>query len=90
MIAHRMTGGLLLQFIIYAVLVAGGVGALSETWGDLQRAAGASERLMELLHAQPDIAAPAHPKLLPSPARGAVSFQSVTLRYPSRPDQRRA
>jgi ATP-binding cassette subfamily B protein len=86
MIAHRLTGGLLLQFILYAILVAGGVGALSETWGDMQRAAGASERLMELLHAKPDIAAPAHAKLLPSPTRGAVSFQSVTLRYPSRPD----
>ena len=85
-IAHRMTGGLLLQFVIYAILVAGGVGALSETWGDIQRAAGASERLMELLHAKPAIAAPAHAKLLPSPARGAISFQSVTLRYPSRPD----
>jgi len=86
MIAHRMTGGLLLQFIIYAGIVAGGVGALSETWGDLQRAAGASERLMELLHAKPEIAAPAHPKRLPVPSRGAISFQSVTLRYPSRPD----
>jgi ATP-binding cassette subfamily B protein len=87
MIAHRMTGGLLLQFIIYAGIVAGGVGALSETWGDLQRAAGASERLMELLHARPEIAAPAYPKQLPVPSRGAISFQSVTLRYPSRPDQ---
>jgi len=49
-IAHRMTGGLLLQFILLGGLVAGGVGSLSEVWGDLQRAAGASERLMELLH----------------------------------------
>ncbi|MDE1939103.1 MAG: ATP-binding cassette domain-containing protein [Alphaproteobacteria bacterium] len=85
-ITHQTTGGVLLQFILYAILVAGGVGALSETWGDLQRAAGASERLMELLHAQPDIAAPVHPKTLPMPARGAVSLRDVTLRYPSRPD----
>ncbi len=85
-ITHRTTGGLLLQFILYAILVAGGVGALSETWGDIQRAAGASERLMELLHAEPDIAAPVHPKALPSPARGAVAIRDVTLRYPSRPD----
>jgi ATP-binding cassette subfamily B protein len=85
-IAHRMTGGLLLQFVIYAILVAGGVGALSETWGDIQRAAGASERLMELLHAKPAIAAPAHPKLLPEPARGAVRFEDISFRYPSRPD----
>ena len=86
MIAQRMTGGLLLQFVLYAMLVAAGVGALSETWGDLQRAAGASERLMELLHARPEIATPAHPKRLPVPTKGAVSFQSVTLRYPSRPE----
>ncbi|MBU6299212.1 MAG: ATP-binding cassette domain-containing protein [Alphaproteobacteria bacterium] len=85
-ITHRTTGGNLLQFILYAILVAGGVGALSETWGDIQRAAGASERLMELLHAKPDIAAPAHPQALPAPAHGAVSVRGVTLRYPSRPE----
>jgi ATP-binding cassette, subfamily B, bacterial len=73
------------QFVIYAILVGGGVGALSETWGDLQRAAGASERLMELLHTEPEIAAPANPQLLPTPARGAVSFRDVVFRYPSRP-----
>jgi ATP-binding cassette subfamily B protein len=85
-LAHRMTGGILLQFILYGVLVAGGVGALSETWGDLQRAAGASERLMELLHVKPSIAAPAQPKKIPSPSRGAVSFRNVRFSYPSRPD----
>ncbi len=85
-ISHAMTGGQLVQFVIYAILVGGGVGALSETWGDLQRAAGASERLMELLHTQPEIAASAHPKLLPTPARGAVSFRDVVFRYPSRPE----
>jgi ATP-binding cassette subfamily B protein len=86
MIAHRLTGGLLLQFVIYAILVAGGVGALSETWGDVQRAAGASERLMELLHAAPAIAAPAHPRCLPEPARGAIGFENVCFHYPTRPD----
>ncbi len=86
MIAGRMTGGLLLQFIMYGVLVGGGVGALSETWGDLQRAAGASERLMELLHEKPAITAPAHPVPLPARAQGGVSFEHVTFHYPTRPD----
>jgi ATP-binding cassette subfamily B protein len=85
-ISHAMTGGQLVQFVIYAILVGGGVGALSETWGDLQRAAGASERLMELLHTQPEIAAPENPKLLPTPARGAIAFRDVVFRYPSRPE----
>jgi ATP-binding cassette subfamily B protein len=85
-IAHSMTGGELLRFIILGILVAGGVGALSETWGDLQRAAGAFERLMELLHAKPAVAPPVHPRLLAEPARGAVSFQNVQFHYPTRPD----
>ena len=85
-IAHRMTGGLLVQFIFYGGLVAGGVGALSETWGDLQRAAGASERLMELLHEKPAIAAPVNPKSLPARPKGGVSFEHVTFHYPTRPD----
>ena len=85
-IAHHMTGGQLVQFVIYAILVGGGVGALSETWGDLQRAAGASERLMELLHAEPAISTPAHPAPLSSPARGAVQFRDVVFHYPTRPD----
>ena len=68
-----------MQFIFLGVLVAGGVGSLSEVWGDLQRAAGASERLMELLHAKPAIAAPAHPATLPEPARGAIAFQQCHL-----------
>ena len=84
--AHRMTGGTLLQFIILGGIVAGGFGSLSEVWGDLQRAAGASERLMELLHVKPAIAPPLHPKHLAAPARGAVSFEHVTFHYPTRPD----
>jgi ATP-binding cassette subfamily B protein len=85
-IADRMTGGTLLQFILFGGLVAGGVGSLSEVWGDLQRAAGASERLMELLHIKPAIAAPLHPRAPVSPARGAVAFEHVSFHYPSRPD----
>jgi ATP-binding cassette subfamily B protein len=85
-IAGRMSGGLLVQFIIYGGLVAGGVGALSETWGDLQRAAGASERLMELLHEKPAIAAPVHPLALPAKPKGGVRFEHVTFHYPTRPD----
>jgi len=84
--AHAITVGQLVQFIFYALLVAGGVGAISETWGDLQRAAGASERLVELLTVPPAILAPQHPKRLPQPARGAVRFENVVFRYPLRPD----
>jgi ATP-binding cassette subfamily B protein len=86
-IAHRMTGGELTQFILYAVLVASGVGALSETYGDLQRAAGASERLTELLAIESEVRAPDNPVVLPPPARGAVTFDNVTFHYPTRPDQ---
>jgi ATP-binding cassette, subfamily B, bacterial len=84
--AHVMTSGQLVQFFFLAVIVASGVGALSETWGDLQRAAGASERLMELLHTEPEVKAPANPVHLPSNAQGAVSFRNVSFHYPTRPD----
>jgi ATP-binding cassette subfamily B protein len=83
-IAGHMTAGELTQFIFYAGIVAMGFGALSETWGDLQRAAGASERLTELLHIAPDVQAPEHPIALPEPAKGAVEFRDVVFRYPSR------
>ena len=86
MIAGRLTGGDLVAFIIYGMLTGGGVGSLSEVWGDLQRAAGASERLMELLHAVPAIAVPARPVLLPAGGGGAVCFDKVSFRYPARPD----
>jgi ATP-binding cassette subfamily B protein len=85
-IGGRISGGQLVAFIFYGVLVGGGVGSLSEVWGDLQRAAGATERLMELLHEVPAIAPPAHPLPLPARASGAVSFDNVTFRYPTRPD----
>jgi len=86
LIAGRTSGGDLVAFIFYGVLVGGGVGSLSEVWGDLQRAAGATERLMELLHEVPVIRAPAHPLLLPAKPSGAVRFDNVTFRYPTRPD----
>ena len=86
-VAGRMTGGALSAFVFYAVIVAFAVGTLSEVWGDLQRAAGATERLFELLAVQPDIAAPANPVTPPSPARGAINFDAVTFFYPARPDQ---
>jgi ATP-binding cassette subfamily B protein len=85
-IAGRMTGGTLSAFVFYAILVAVSVGTVSEVIGDLQRAAGAAERLLELLSAQPDIDVPARPVALPSPAVGRVEFRAVTFRYPARPD----
>jgi len=84
--ADLMSVGELVQFVIYAVMVAGSTGALSEIWGELQRAAGATERLVELLSAQDDVTDPAQPIALPSPQRGAISFDDVTFHYPSRPD----
>jgi ATP-binding cassette subfamily B protein len=85
-IAARMTAGQLTQFIIYAVIVASGFGALSETFGDLQRAAGGTERLMELLAIEPAVAVPEKPVALPAGGRGAVEFSDVTFRYPTRLD----
>jgi ATP-binding cassette subfamily B protein len=85
-LAGRISAGELSAFVFYAVLVAGAVGAVSEVIGDLQRAAGATERLMELLATEPAIRAPANPQALPVPARGEVRFERVTFRYPSRPD----
>jgi ATP-binding cassette subfamily B protein len=86
-IAGRISAGDLSAFVFYAVVVAGSVGSLSEFAADLQRAAGASERLFELLDANPTIAAPANPLPLPTPGRGAVAFDAVTFRYPARPDR---
>ena len=82
----QISAGELSAFVFYAALVAGSVGALSEVWGDLQRAAGATERLMELLGARPEIRAPANPLALPQPQRGALSLEAVSCRYPARPD----
>ncbi len=82
--AGDITGGELSAFVFYAVVVAGSAGALSEVAGDLQRAAGASERLFELLETPPEIVAPPQPVMLPEPPRGAVSFDRVVFHYPSR------
>jgi ATP-binding cassette subfamily B protein len=82
-----MTPGELAQFVIYAVIVAGSVGALSEIWSELQRAAGATERLVELLNATDSVQDPAQPRALPRPTRGAVRFDNVTFHYPTRPGQ---
>ena len=82
----EMTVGDLVQFVIYAGMVAGSVGALSEIWGELQRAAGATERLVELLAAEDHVKDPAHPVPLPMPAKGGIHFKDVTFHYPSRPE----
>jgi ATP-binding cassette subfamily B protein len=84
--AGRMTGGTIAAFVLYGALLAGAFGALSEVYGDLLRAAGASERLNELLVAEPEIRAPANPVPLPEPAEGLLVFDDVTFHYPTRPD----
>ena len=85
-VAGRLSAGQLSAFVFYAVLVAGAVGSISEVVGDLQRAAGATERLFELLSVEPAIHAPAHPVPMPAHGPGALSFEGVTFHYPSRPD----
>ncbi|MEX5563246.1 ABC transporter transmembrane domain-containing protein [Pseudophaeobacter sp. 1A16562] len=84
--AGVMTEGTLIQFVIYSVLVAGSVAALSEIWSELQRAAGATERLVELLNAEDAVNDPSAPKALVEPVRGEISFENVMFRYPARPD----
>jgi ATP-binding cassette subfamily B protein len=83
-LAHEMTSGQLSQFLVYAAIVATSGASLTEMWGELQRAAGAMERLAELLVAQPAIQAPARPGRLPARVRGDVGFEQVYFRYPSR------
>jgi len=85
-LAGHMTAGQLSAFVFYASIVASGAGAISEVWGDVQRATGATERLMELLGTQPAIATPEDPVPLPSPPRGEARLDRVTFRYPTRPD----
>jgi len=80
----RMSGGTIAAFILCGGLLAGAFGALSEVYGDLLRAAGASERLAELLIAEPEIRAPANPAKLPEPALGELAFDHVTFHYPTR------
>jgi len=86
--AGGMSAGMLVQFVIYSVMVAGAVAALSEIWGELQRAAGATERLTELLQAQDRVRDPEQPKPVPRPAQGAIGFHDVDFTFPSRPGRR--
>ena len=85
-IAGEITAGDLSAFVFYAVLVATSGGAISETIGDLQRASGAAERLAELRAEQPVILEPARPKAMAKPGQGAVNFEDVSFRYPTRPE----
>ena len=86
MLAGEISGGELAAFIYYATIVAFSVGVISEVYGELLRAAGATERLIELLETEPGIASPAFPVALPE-AQGRVAFEAVTFHYPSRPDR---
>ena len=81
-----MSPGELVQFVIYAVLVAGSTGSLSEIVGELQRAAGATERLVELLQTEDTVADPAAPVPVPAPVRGEIALRNLAFRYPTRPD----
>ena len=83
----QMSEGTLGQFLLYAVFAAGSLGALSEVWGELSLAAGAAERLTELLSEEPTIRAPANPEKLAAPVKGAVSFKGVEFAYPTRSDR---
>ena len=84
--AEAMSVGELIQFLIYAIMVAGSVGALSEIWGELQRASGATERLVELLNTTDAVAEPKPGRALPQGGQGAIVFDAVRFSYPTRPD----
>ncbi len=84
----RMTGGSIAAFVFTGVLVGGAFGALTEVYGDLLRGSGAAGRIEELMRAKAEIRAPANPVPLPEPARGALSFDNVSFRYPTRPDDK--
>ena len=85
-VAGAMTPGTLLQFVLLSVFAAGAVGALGESWGDVQKAAGAMARIDELMKAEPSIAAPPRPSPLPTPPRGEIALSGVSFAYPGRPD----
>lgn len=86
-IAGRLSAGTLAQFVLYALIGGGSVGALAEVWNELQRAAGGMGRIGELLRESASIVAPAQAARLPQPVRGEVRFDNVTFHYPARPDQ---
>lgn len=85
-IAGEISGGTITAFVLWSALVAGALGALTEVFGDIMRAAGAAERLSELMSEKPKIAAPAHTIALPFPPQGRLDFEQVRFAYPSRPD----
>ncbi len=85
-IAGNMSPGAMAQFVLYAIITAGAVGALSEVWGELQRAAGATERLIELLNMKNPVSDPENPLPAVEPAAGAVTFDDVSFAYATRPD----
>ena len=85
-LTNQISAGRLGQFILYAAFAAGALGELSQVWGEISQASGASERLFEILRIKPDIAAPANPRTLPVPSRGDVAFDNVRFAYPTRPD----
>jgi len=83
-VAGRMSGGMLGQFVLYALIAGGSVGALAEVWNELQRAAGGMGRISELLNESSAITAPASPRALPQPVRGEIVFDDVSFHYPMR------
>ncbi len=86
-VSGDMTGGRLSQFVLYALFAAGALAELSEVWGEVNQAAGAAERLAELLAVMPEISSPAEPVAMPEPAKGALALDDVRFAYPSRPGQ---
>ena len=84
-IQGRLSGGALSSFVFYAILLATSGATMSELWGEMQRAAGAADRIMELLAEQPTIAAPLRPNPMPDPPKGRISFEAVSFHYPARP-----
>ncbi len=85
-LADRMTAGRLSQFVLYAVFAAGGLGELSQVWGEISAASGAAERLFEIMQAEPAIKSPARPASMPAHGRGEVQFDNVHFAYPARPE----
>jgi ATP-binding cassette, subfamily B, bacterial len=85
-VSGKMSGGTLGQFVLYALLASSSLGQLSEVWGEIQLAAGAGERISELLDEAPAVVSPAKPLTLPAPVKGALGFEHVSFRYPSRPE----
>jgi ATP-binding cassette subfamily B protein len=86
-IEGRMTPGTLGQFVLYALIGGGSIGALAEVWNELQRASGGMGRIAELLHERPGVNAPASPRALPAPLHGEIRFDNVVFHYPQRPAQ---